>query len=323
MLRTDPLTLSEIPLLAQRITDAAGTVILGAEQTVCMLTAALLCGGHVLLEDLPGTGKTTLVKALARLTGCESKRVQCTPDLMPADLTGYEMLAQQPGGARQMVFRKGPVFTNLLLADEINRMAPRSQAGLLECMAEQQVTSGGKQYALPQPFFVIATQNPLELQGTFPLPEAQLDRFFMRLSMGFPARDQERRVLQARRLTDPLEQLQPVTDPETLLRAQAAVRTVRASDEVLDYLLDLADATRRHAQIRFGLSTRAALAVRHAAQAYAAMKGRDYLLPDDIKAVFPAVCTHRIQVSGGLLSDGQAAGKLIAELLQTVAVPKS
>ena len=323
MLRTDPLPLSELPVLAKRITDAAGTVILGAENTVRMLTAALLCGGHVLLEDLPGTGKTTLVKAFARLTGCDSSRIQCTPDLMPADLTGYEMLAQQPDGTRQMVFRKGPVFTNLLLADEINRMAPRSQAGLLECMAEQQVTSGGKQYALPEPFFVIATPNPLELQGTVPLPEAQLDRFFMRLSMGFPAREQERAVLKDRQLTDPLEHLKPVTDPETLLRAQAAVRTVRAADDVLDYLLDLADASRRHPQIRFGLSTRAALAVRHAAQANAAIEGRDYLLPDDIKAVFPAVCTHRIQVSSGLLSDGHAAGKIIAELLGTVAVSKS
>ena len=174
-----------------------------------------------------------------------------------------------------MQFRKGPVFTNLLLADEINRMAPRSQAGLLECMAELQVTAGGTSYALPKPFFVIATQNPIELQGTFPLPEAQLDRFFMCLSLGTPDREHEREVLKDRQTSDPLDALRPVTDPETLLEAQQAVRTVTASDDTLNYLLDLADATRRHKQIRFGLSTRGALAVRLAAQAAAAMEGRD------------------------------------------------
>ena len=317
------MTINEIPQLAGQITEAAGSVVRGAEDTIYMLTAALLCGGHVLLEDLPGTGKTTLVKAFAVLTGCESKRIQCTPDLMPADLTGFELLVQQADGSRSMQFRKGPVFTNLLLADEINRMAPRSQAGLLECMAEQQVTAGGVRYDLPQPFFVIATQNPIELQGTFPLPEAQLDRFFMCLSLGTPPREQERAVLKDRQTADPLDAVQPVTDPETLLAAQQAVRTVTASDDVLNYLLDLADATRRHKQIRFGLSTRGALAVRHAAQAAAAMDGRDYLLPDDIKKMFPAVCAHRIHAAEGLLTDRQAAVRLVTEILDSVPVPNS
>lgn len=313
----------DIPQLAEKLRQAAGTVIRGADDTIYMLTAAILCGGHVLLEDLPGTGKTTLVNAFAVLTGCDSKRVQCTPDLMPADITGFEMLVQQPDGSRTMQFRKGPVFTNLLLADEINRMAPRSQAGLLECMAEHQVTAGGVRYDLPKPFFVIATQNPIELQGTFPLPEAQLDRFFMCLAPGVPERDQEREILKDRQTADPLDALKPVTDPETLLSAQQAVRTVSASDAVLDYLLDLADATRRHKKIRFGLSTRGALAVRHAAQAAAAMEGRDYLLPDDIKKVFPAVCTHRIHAAEGLLTDRQAARSLVGEILDSVPVPKS
>ena len=314
--------LSGIPEISGQLTAAAQTVIHGADHTVRMLTAAVFCGGHVLLEDLPGTGKTTLVKAFAILTGCESARVQCTPDLMPADLTGFEMLMQKPDGTREMTFRRGPVFTNLLLADEINRTTPRSQSGLLECMAERQVTCGGKQYALPEPFLVIATQNPIELQGTFPLPEAQLDRFFMRLTMGQPDRAAECEILRGRQCADPLDALKPVTSPEQICQIQRAVRTVSASDDVLHYMLDLADASRRHPKIRFGLSTRAVLALRHAAQAVAAMQGRDYLLPDDVKAVFPAVCTHRLQTAGGLLNDPHAAEQLTAELLDTTEVPK-
>ena len=319
----DVIRITDLPALTGRLTEAAGRVIIGAPDTLRMLTAALLCGGHVLLEDLPGTGKTTLVKAFSILTGCDSRRVQCTPDLMPADLTGFEILQQDASGARHMEFRPGPVFTNLLLADEINRMAPRSQAGLLECMAEHQVTAGGKTYSLPEPFFVIATQNPVELQGTFPLPEAQLDRFFMRLSMGTPDRSQERAILADRQLTDPLESLTPVITPQMLLSAQAAVKTVTASEAVLDYLLSLAEATRSHSKLRFGLSTRAALALRHAAQAVAAMEGRDYLLPDDIKAVWIPVCGHRLQASDGLLSDRQASEAVLAEIVNSVEVPKT
>ena len=319
----DVIRINDLPALTGRLTEAAGRVIIGAPDTLRMLTAALLCGGHVLLEDLPGTGKTTLVKAFSILTGCDSRRVQCTPDLMPADLTGFEILQQDASGARHMEFRPGPVFTNLLLADEVNRMAPRSQAGLLECMAEHQVTAGGKTYSLPDPFFVIATQNPVELQGTFPLPEAQLDRFFMRLSMGTPDRSQERAILADRQLTDPLESLTPVITPQMLLSAQAAVKTVTASEAVLDYLLSLAEATRSHSKLRFGLSTRAALALRHAAQAVAAMEGRDYLLPDDIKAVWIPVCGHRLQASDGLLSDRQASEAVLTEIVNSVEVPKT
>ncbi len=202
-------------------------------------------------------------------------------------------------------------------------MAPRSQAGLLECMAELQVTAGGVTYPLPNPFFVIATQNPIEMQGTFPLPEAQLDRFFMRLSMGSPSREQERDILADRQLADPLDTLKPVTTPEAVLAAQNAVRQVSASDAVLDYLLSLTDATRSHAKLRFGLSTRAALALRHAAQAVAAMDHRTYLIPDDVKAVFLPVCSHRVQASDGLLSDRAASEKILTEILNTVEVPKT
>lgn len=310
----------------QRISDALiaqiQTVVSGAEQTIRMLVAAALCGGHVLLEDLPGSGKTTLAKAFAKVSGCEMCRVQCTPDLMPADITGYPMLQAQPDGSREMVFRKGAVFTNVLLADEINRAAPRTQAGLLECMAEGQVSSDGVTYALPRPFWVIATQNPIELHGTFPLPEAQLDRFLMRLSMGQPAREQELAILEARQLADPLDAVQAATDADAICAAQAVVRTVEASSAVLQYLLSLAEGTRRHSNVRFGLSTRAVLAVRHAAQAIAAMQGRAYLLPDDVKAVFPAVCCHRLHVGSHSVSDAKAAEQIVQELLSSVEVPK-
>ena len=319
---TQQLTIHDIPELAKSLKTAVSSVILGADQSVHSMILAAFCGGHVLLEDLPGTGKTTLVKAFAKAAGCDFCRVQCTPDLLPADITGYEMLVQQPDGSHQMQFRNGPVFTNLLLADEINRMAPRSQSGLLECMAERQVTAGGKTYPLPAPFLVFATQNPIELQGTFPLPEAQLDRFFMRLEMGQPAREQELSVLNDRQTADPLESLCAVTTPEILCAAQEAVKTVSASPAVLDYLLDLADATRKHPQLRFGLSTRGVLALRHAAQANAAVAGRDYLLPDDIKAVFSAVCSHRLHPAGGLLTGSHAVNDLISGLLRSVEVKK-
>ena len=316
------ITLQDIPALAESLKKAVSAVILGADSAVHSMILAALCGGHVLLEDLPGTGKTTLVKAFAKAAGCDFCRVQCTPDLLPADITGYEMLVQQPDGPHQMQFRKGPVFTNLLLADEINRMAPRSQSGLLECMAERQVTAGGSSYPLPEPFLVFATQNPIELQGTFPLPEAQLDRFFMRLEMGQPAREQELAVLNDRQNADPLDSVTAVTTPETLCAAQRAVRTVSASPAALGYLLDLADATRKHPQLRFGLSTRGVLALRHAAQANAAVQGRDYLLPDDIKAVFTAVCTHRLHPAGGLMADSRGVRELIDGLLRSVEVKK-
>ena len=316
------MTAAEAGALASAIRKMTESVILGAGESVRLLTAALFCGGHVLIEDLPGTGKTTLVKAAAAAAGCDFHRIQCTPDLMPADITGYEMFSQKADGSREMVFRRGPVFTNILLADEINRMAPRSQAGLLECMAEHQVTAGGKTYPLPEPFFVIATQNPIELQGTFPLPEAQLDRFFMRLSMGTPNRTQELAILADRQLTDPLDTLSPVMAPEKLIAAQNTVREVSASEAVLDYLLSLVDATRSHPKLRFGLSTRAALALRHAAQAVAAMEGRDYLLPDDVKAVWIPVCGHRLQASDGLLSDRKASEAVLTDILRTVEVPK-
>lgn len=306
----------------EALRNAIESVVVGADETVRLLTVAALCGGHILLEDLPGSGKTTLVKAFAKASGCQYSRIQGTPDLMPADLTGFTVLQQTPDGKRTMEFRKGPVFTQILLADEINRMAPRTQSGLLECMAEGQVTCDGVCHPLPNPFLVIATQNPIELNGTFPLPEAQLDRFFMRLSMGTPTREQEIAILQSRQTANPLDALKPVWSAQELYTAQAAVRQVRMADEVMQYLLDLVDATRRHPQVRYGLSTRAALALRLAAQGYALTAGRDYVEPDDVKAVMPAVCAHRLTLSGALLANDRSAEALIAELLRTVEVRK-
>lgn len=309
--------------LCSRILDEVHTVIQGADQSLRLIVTALFCGGHILLEDLPGTGKTTLAKSLAAITGFSFNRIQCTPDLMPADITGFETIVSNESSAYQTVFRKGPVFTNLLLADEINRMAPRTQSGLLECMAEQQVTYNGRQYALPDPFFVIATQNPIELQGTFPLPEAQLDRFFMRIRMGHPSREAETEILRSRRLQDPIDSLRIITSPEQIMQIRRAVRNVKISDAVLSYLLDLSDATRSHPQVRYGLSTRAALALQSASQCYAAISGRDYVTPDDLKAVFPAVCAHRIRLTGSILSDSESADRFAADLLNSVEVPKT
>lgn len=321
------MSLSEVGVICTRICGAVGTVVLGAEETIRGLMIAALCGGHVLLEDLPGSGKTTLVKAFAKAIGCSCKRVQCTPDLMPADLTGFQVYTQRSDGIREMVFREGPVFTNLLLADEINRMAPRTQSGLLECMAERQVTCDGVTHQLPAPFLVIATQNPIEMQGTFPLPEAQLDRFLLRLTMGRPTRAQETEILTARQSTDPLDVMPTLLTPQDLLAAQDAVREVRIEPIVLQYLLDLADATRTHAQLRFGISTRAVLALRHAAQAHAVLEGRDYLLADDIKAMLPAAWAHRLGGNSGFAASTQPNGRnsvfqILHEILSTTEAPR-
>ena len=293
-------------------------VIVGKGDVIDLLLVALLCEGHVLLEDVPGVGKTMLAKSLAQSLDGAFRRIQFTPDLLPSDITGVAVYNQQAG---DFTFRAGPVFANVLLADEINRATPRTQAALLEAMEERQVTAEGETRPLPRPFLVLATQNPIELEGTFPLPEAQLDRFLLRVPLGYPSEDDEAAIARRFEERDPLADLRPVMDGAEALRLAAEVRRIHLSEPVLRYIVGLVRATRAHPDVELGASPRATLALARAARALAALRGRAYVIPDDVKRLAPAVLTHRIIVSSALRMHVTEAGAVVASCLGSVPVP--
>lgn len=277
-----------------QVLDALNQVLLGKEEQTRLALCCLIARGHLLIEDLPGMGKTTLSQALAKVTGLAYKRIQFTSDLLPADITGASIFDRNADGSGQFRFVPGPVFAQVVLADEINRATPKAQSALLEAMEERQVSVDGKTYALPDPFFVIATQNPLSQAGTFPLPESQLDRFLMRISLGYPSEKAERELLEGHSRAELLRTMRAVTDLKTLRECQLAAQQVKTSASVLDYLQRLVAWTRQHAKLAYGLSPRASLSLLAAARSWAFLQGRQYLLPEDIQAVFEAVVEHRL-----------------------------
>lgn len=308
---------TELRHLAEQIEAECGKAIIGKGEQSRLVLTSLFAGGHVLIDDIPGVGKTTLVKALSAVLGCGMVRVQFTPDLLPSDIVGMNIYSQKTG---EMVFTPGPVMTNILLADEINRATPRTQSALLECMAEGQVTVDGVTRRLEPPFFVIATQNPVETLGTYPLPEAQLDRFLLRISMDMPTKAQERQILERFQDSEPLESLAPVCSKEQIVELQAAARKVYIHPVLLDYMVDLAHASRQMRGVELGVSPRGTLALMRASQAKALVEGRQFVTPEDIKEVGVPVIAHRLAVSG-MAGSSQAQKEAAASLLSSVALP--
>jgi MoxR-like ATPase len=301
-----------------RIIENVEQVIIGKRAQIELLLVALLCQGHVLLEDVPGTGKTMLARSIAISLGISFKRLQCTPDLLPSDITGVSIFL--PHQAR-FEFRPGPVFINILLADEINRATPRTQSALLEAMQERQVTVDGEPRPLPQPFLVLATQNPIELEGTFPLPEAQLDRFLMRLQLGYPGLDDERAIIKKQQLAHPIDTLTPVVDGQELLPLSRQVGQIHIDPSLEDYLLKLVQATRTHPDLSLGASPRGSLALYKTSQALAAIKKRDYVIPDDIKTLAPLTLAHRLILKPASQLRGRTPQLVLAEIMERTNLP--
>jgi MoxR-like ATPase len=310
--------LSRIQQVAERVILNVEQVIIGKHQAVEMVLIALLCKGHVLLEDVPGTGKTVLAKTIARSIGCSFKRIQFTPDLLPSDVTGISIFNQQ---TRQFEFRAGPVIAQIVLADEINRATPKAQSALLEAMEERQVTVDGTTYELPHPFIVLATQNPIEYEGTFPLPEAQLDRFLLRIHLGYPDQRDEIAILKRQRQAHPLDTLNQVLEIDTLLQLQEAIKDVYIDDLIEEYIVALVAATRNHEDIYLGASTRGTLALYRTAQARAAVQGRDFVIPDDVKELALPVLGHRLIINPAARMRNVSARGIIHEILNSVPVP--
>lgn len=312
------MNVKELQSILDQIRQEMNRVIVGKEQVVEQMLTALIASGHVLLEDVPGTGKTMLAKTLAKTLDCDFKRIQFTPDLLPSDLSGIHFYNQQTS---QFEFRAGPLFTNILLADEINRATPRTQSSLLECMEERQITIDGKTMPLSRPFMVIATQNPIESQGTFPLPEAQLDRFFMKISVGYPSTEESVQILKRFHRDNPLEETKAVVAAEQLLQMQQAVKQVNVSDDLYAYIVAIVEGTRNHPDVRIGVSPRGMQALLRASQARAVLNGREYVVPDDVKETAVPVLSHRLVLNrfSHRLSEGEEG--IVQQVLSQIEVP--
>ncbi|OME99475.1 magnesium chelatase [Paenibacillus amylolyticus] len=302
----------------QQLMDHVGKVIVGKEHTIELVMTAIIASGHVLLEDVPGTGKTMLAKSVASSLDCTFQRIQFTPDLLPSDLTGIHFFNQKEG---DFEFRPGPLFANLVLADEINRATPRTQSSLLECMEERQISIDGSTRQLERPFIVIATQNPVDNQGTFPLPEAQMDRFMMKIRMGYPSSEESVEILRRTVASRSVDDLSAVISREELLKAQDTYKTVQINEDLLRYIIQLTEATRQHPELSLGVSPRGAQALLKASQAWAALHGRDFVLPDDIKALAGPVLAHRLVFRNRIRQQEGLAERIIQELLNQIEVP--
>lgn len=308
----------DIQETVRRVQENVARVIVGKDDVIELCLVALLCEGHILLEDVPGIGKTMLAKSLARSLGCSFSRIQFTPDLLPSDVTGISFFNQK---IQEFEFRPGPIMSQIVLADEINRATPRTQSALLECMQERQATVDGVTRPLPRPFLVLATQNPIELEGTFPLPEAQVDRFLMRLKLGYPSEEDENEILQRFEREDPLETLEPVLETDDLLTMQAQVRTVHVEDDLRNYVVQVVRATRDHHAVDLGASPRGSLFLHRTAQARAAIQNRDFVLPDDVKALAPHVLAHRLILNPDARLHGRKVEQIVQEIVNAVPVP--
>lgn len=305
-------------LVAERIIENINRVIIGKDDAIRLGVIALMSRGHVLIEDVPGVGKTMLAKSLSRSTGCSFSRVQFTPDLLPSDITGVSVYNQKTGGFE---FRPGPIIAQVVLADEINRATPKTQSALLEAMEENQITVEGVTHPLPQPFMIMATQNPIEYEGTFPLPEAQLDRFLLRIHLGYPGFDDEVSIMDGQQLTHPFDELESVATPEEVLALQGKAREVYVDPLVKQYIVTLADTTRSHRDVALGASPRASLALQRTSQALALLSNRDYVLPDDVKELAEPVFAHRLVLTASSRMQGVDGRRLIQQILDSIEVP--
>ncbi|MCJ7569205.1 MAG: MoxR family ATPase [Anaerolineales bacterium] len=302
----------------RRLRENIQKVIVGKDEPILLTLVSVLCEGHVLIEDVPGIGKTTLARALASSLGLSYRRIQFTPDLLPSDVTGLSWFNQK---TQEFEFRPGPVMSQVVLADEINRATPRTQSAMLEAMQERQVTVDGVTHPQPRPFLVLATQNPIELEGTFPLPEAQIDRFMLRVEIGYPSEVEENNILERFRSDDPLEDVEAVTTSTEILRLQEQRKGIRVEESIRNYIVKVARATREHAEIELGASPRATLALYQTSQAWAAIQGRDYVLPDDVKFMAPHVLTHRLMISPKAQLRGRRPEEMVADIVDSVPVP--